>query len=74
MSDTDTSAPYTSAPYTPAHEDMCPIGPHLVCANFNAMPQRMWRTDRQTWHCEGCGVPMVRTFTAGLWTAWQRAT
>jgi hypothetical protein len=29
------------------------------------MPQRMWRTDRQTWRCEGCGTLMVRTYTPG---------
>jgi hypothetical protein len=25
--------------------------------------ERMWRTDRQTWPCEGCGVIMARTYT-----------
>ena len=74
---TDTVAPGTApaAPYTPAHEGMCPIGSHLVCRDYNAMPQRMWRTDRQTWRCEGCGAPMVRTYTpAGGWSPWQPAT
>ena len=35
----------TATPYTPAHEEMCPNGPHLVCRDYNAMPQRMWRTE-----------------------------
>ncbi|GEM_PF-4461913 len=69
MPDTD-----TQAPYTPDHEFMCPIGAHLVCADFNAMPQRMWGSHRQAWRCEGCGVAMVRTFAAGRWSGWQRAT
>ena len=64
----------TPAAYVPAHGGMCPIGPHLVCRDFNAMPQRMWGVDTQKWHCEGCGVPMVRTYTpAGGWSPWQRA-
>jgi len=72
--DAPTPGTAPAAPYTPAHEGMCPIGPHLVCRDFNAMPQRMWRTDRQTWRCEGCGAPMVRTYTpAGGWSPWQPA-
>ncbi|MDI6101191.1 hypothetical protein QLQ12_21485 [Actinoplanes sp. NEAU-A12] len=59
-------------PYVPAHSGMCPIGPHLVCADYNAMPQQMWATDRQDWQCEGCGKWMTRTFTAGTgWSAWR---
>lgn len=68
----DNAAPATPAGYTPAHGGMCPLGPHLVCADHNAMPQRMWRTDVQRWQCEGCGTPMVRTFDRGRgWSAWQ---
>lgn len=63
----------TPTPYVPAHSGMCPIGPHLVCADFNAMPQSMWRTDRQQWRCEGCGVLMIRTITAARWSAWRPA-
>lgn len=62
------------AAYVPAHGGMCPIGAHLVCADFNAMPQAMWRTDRQHWQCEGCGAPMVRTFTPATgWSPWRPA-
>lgn len=72
MSHPDT--PTTPAVYVPAHGGMCPIGDHIVCRDFNAMPQCMWRTDRQFWKCEGCGVMMVRTFTpAGGWSPWRRA-
>ena len=61
----------TPAPYVPAHGGTCPLGPHLVCVDFNAMPQRMWRTDRQDWPCQGCGTPMTRTFAAATgWSAW----
>ena len=56
MSHPDTPTSPADPAYVPAHGGMCPIGPHLVCGDFNAMPQRMWRTDRQTWPCEGCGV------------------
>ena len=75
MSHPDTpTPPATPVGYVPAHGGMCPIGDHLVCRDFNAMPQRMWRTDRQTWPCEGCGMIMVRTFTpAGGWSPWRRA-
>ncbi|OJF13132.1 hypothetical protein [Couchioplanes caeruleus] len=72
MTTTQTPAP---APYVPAHDGMCPLGPHLVCADFNAMPQRMWRTDRQDWPCEGCGAPMTRTYAPATgWSAWRPAT
>lgn len=72
MSHPDTTP--APAGYVPANGYMCPIGEHLVCRDFNAMPQRMWRSDRQAWRCEGCGVPMVRTHTPGRgWGPWQRA-
>lgn len=70
-----TTTPTTPAPYVPAHGCMCPLGPHLVCADFNAMPQRMWRTNRQDWPCEGCGASMTRTYAPATgWSAWRPVT
>lgn len=70
-----TPAPNARAPHTAPNRFLCPNGPHLVCRDFNAMPQRMWRTDRQTWPCEGCGAPMERTFGRGSgWSPWRPVT
>lgn len=63
--------PDTDAPYDRLNGELCTNGPHPVCGDYNAMPQRMWRTDRQTWRCEGCGVMMQRHFTGGHWTPWE---
>lgn len=55
---------------TTVRKHLCPHCGGVAVANLNVFPPRMWRTNTQTWPCEGCNTTLTRSFEASRWTEW----